>query len=222
MKAISLWQPWASAIAFGSKRVETRSWTTRYRGPLAIHAGKRFQNNEMGPIFEDELFWGALYPIANELSTPDNLADLKKWKASLPFGAVVAIAQLKLIHRTEDLVRNGDIFRSTLPPFRNREIRAEAAWCEHDLGNYEPGRFGWVLGDVQCLAEPIPFAGEQGLFEVPDSLLRGAKFLEPVGGWIPSKGHVPERESELTPEDVAKRVATHNFCKSLALAFRTP
>ena len=35
MKAISLWQPWASAVALGSKRVETRSWSTSYRGPLA-------------------------------------------------------------------------------------------------------------------------------------------------------------------------------------------
>lgn len=33
MKAISLWQPWASAIAVGAKRVETRSWATKYRGP---------------------------------------------------------------------------------------------------------------------------------------------------------------------------------------------
>ena len=34
MKAPSLWQPWASAIAVGAKRVETRSWPTNYRGPL--------------------------------------------------------------------------------------------------------------------------------------------------------------------------------------------
>lgn len=41
MKAITLWQPWATLIAIGAKRFETRSWGTRYRGPLAIHAAKR-------------------------------------------------------------------------------------------------------------------------------------------------------------------------------------
>ena len=40
MKALTLTQPWATAIAVGVKSVETRSWSTRYRGPLAIHAAK--------------------------------------------------------------------------------------------------------------------------------------------------------------------------------------
>lgn len=46
MKAITLWQPWASLIACGAKTIETRSWGTPYRGPLAIHASKRM-NQEL-------------------------------------------------------------------------------------------------------------------------------------------------------------------------------
>lgn len=42
MKAISLWQPWATLISTGDKTWETRSWATTYRGPLAIHAAKKF------------------------------------------------------------------------------------------------------------------------------------------------------------------------------------
>lgn len=42
MRAISLWQPWASAVARGFKQVETRGRATSYRGPLAIHAAKRW------------------------------------------------------------------------------------------------------------------------------------------------------------------------------------
>ncbi len=38
MKLITLWQPWASAMSLSMKRIETRSWGTDYRGPLAIHA----------------------------------------------------------------------------------------------------------------------------------------------------------------------------------------
>ena len=40
-KAISLWQPWASLMALGLKKNETRSWATQYRGPLYIHAAKK-------------------------------------------------------------------------------------------------------------------------------------------------------------------------------------
>lgn len=41
MKAITIWQPWASLLAHGMKQYETRSWATKYRGPIAIHAAKR-------------------------------------------------------------------------------------------------------------------------------------------------------------------------------------
>ena len=42
MKALSLTQPWATLVATDQKRIETRSWRTNYRGPLYIHAAKRF------------------------------------------------------------------------------------------------------------------------------------------------------------------------------------
>lgn len=41
MKALSLWEPWATFMALGLKKVETRSWKTDYRGPLLICAAKR-------------------------------------------------------------------------------------------------------------------------------------------------------------------------------------
>ena len=40
MKALSLWQPWASLMAVGAKHNETRDWPTRYKGELAICAAK--------------------------------------------------------------------------------------------------------------------------------------------------------------------------------------
>ena len=49
MDALTLWQPWASYIAEGLKRYETRSWGLPgrfYHRPLAIHAAKR-------PAFKD-------------------------------------------------------------------------------------------------------------------------------------------------------------------------
>ena len=41
MKALTIWQPYASLIAKGMKGYETRGFKTNYRGPLMIHSGQR-------------------------------------------------------------------------------------------------------------------------------------------------------------------------------------
>lgn len=38
MKTLSIKSPWAYYIAWGVQTIERRSWSTAYRGPLAIHA----------------------------------------------------------------------------------------------------------------------------------------------------------------------------------------
>ena len=50
LKCLSLYQPWSSDVAEGRKLVETRGWSTQYRGLLAIHAGK---NREYVPRWSD-------------------------------------------------------------------------------------------------------------------------------------------------------------------------
>lgn len=40
MKVITIKQPWASLIAEGLKEYEFRTWNTKYRGDILIHAGK--------------------------------------------------------------------------------------------------------------------------------------------------------------------------------------
>jgi hypothetical protein len=37
MKVLTILEPWASLIVCGAK-IETRSWATKYRGSIAIHA----------------------------------------------------------------------------------------------------------------------------------------------------------------------------------------
>jgi len=39
--ALSLIEPWATLLAIGAKRNETRDWSTSFRGPFAIHASKK-------------------------------------------------------------------------------------------------------------------------------------------------------------------------------------
>lgn len=41
MKALSIRQPWAWLIVHGYKDIENRSWNTKFRGRVLIHAGKQ-------------------------------------------------------------------------------------------------------------------------------------------------------------------------------------
>ncbi len=75
MKAISLWQPWASLMAAGVKIDETRHWPTSHRGPTAIHAAKTFD-----PA-------GAPEQLCQDLFGP-------YWMEELPRGMVVAVGDL--------------------------------------------------------------------------------------------------------------------------------
>ncbi|WP_331281011.1 ASCH domain-containing protein [Brevibacillus thermoruber] len=77
MKAITIHQPWATLIALGEKRFETRSWATKYRGPLAIHAGKKVDRDAC----EAE-------PIRSVLAKHGYTAD------NLPTGVILAVGEM--------------------------------------------------------------------------------------------------------------------------------
>ena len=47
MKVLTINQPWATLIMQGNKRFEFRSWQTKYRGDLLIHAGKGIDKEAM-------------------------------------------------------------------------------------------------------------------------------------------------------------------------------
>lgn len=86
LPALTVHQPWAELIAAGAKRVENRSWRTGVRGPIAIHAASR-TNAEA---------WSAwLLPYVREAHPPAaDFARLRPAESGLPFGAIVAVAEL--------------------------------------------------------------------------------------------------------------------------------
>lgn len=124
MKCLSLTQPWATAVAMGIKRIETRSWGTTYRGPLLIHAAKGFPK------------W------AREFAEEERA--LGRIPSRLPRGALVARCLLVDVKRTQD---------------------TETTAIERLYGDYAPGRFAWILSDIEPLPEPIPARGSLGLWE---------------------------------------------------------
>lgn len=63
MKTLTVLQPWASLIVAGFKDAENRSWRTKYRGRLRIHAAVRFDqdaNEEYGHLLGDDFPLGSL------------------------------------------------------------------------------------------------------------------------------------------------------------------
>jgi hypothetical protein len=83
IKALSLLQPWATLVATGHKKIETRNWTTKYRGPLLIHAS-------LGKA-------GAA--LADNPAIARHIKDFR----SLPFGYIIGQVYLTDIVRIADL-----------------------------------------------------------------------------------------------------------------------
>lgn len=55
MKCLTIKQPWASLIVNGYKRYEFRSWKTKYRGKILIHAGMSLEKEYASKIEEYNL-----------------------------------------------------------------------------------------------------------------------------------------------------------------------
>ena len=132
MKALTLSQPNASLVADGEKFVENRSWETKYCGLLAIHAGKGTQYMKKREILE----------------------------ADLPFGQVVAIAELQ-----------GCVDLAKVRTWQRRD------WGRSELGlpawlsvnkflahEHTEGPWCWIFGNVRKLAQPIDAIGAQGIW----------------------------------------------------------
>jgi activating signal cointegrator 1 len=143
MKALSLTQPWAQLMVIGVKEYDTRSWSTRYRGRLAIHAAKGFPKD------------------ARDFRKNEAACDLANsgFALGIPFGAIIGEATLVDVWTTEEIVgwwnkhnRSGGTF--------DYIVRRELLY-----GNYGGGRFAWRFSDPKIYRKPIPAKGSLGLWE---------------------------------------------------------
>lgn len=157
MKALSLTQPWATLVAIGAKKIETRSWSTAYRGTLAIHAAKSFPRSARDMLALQEPFRSAFLAGGYRIGPLRN----PNW---IPLGCIVATCSLLGCYRIPDDERLFDLGPNRTPEFARLPPREP----ELSFGDYSPGRFAWILADVQRLDEPIPARGALGLWEWSD------------------------------------------------------
>ncbi len=161
MKAISLTQPFATLVAIGAKRLETRSWYTSYRGPLAIHAAKGYPKTA--------LKLASVEPLRNAL-THAGLDPL-----SLPRGMIVATCRLvavfhisdrELSHQLPAQQADAPLMVSLAEEWPVPEwVTIPPTQPELSFGDYAPGRYAWVLYNVTPLPQPIPARGAFGLWD---------------------------------------------------------
>lgn len=144
MKAISLWEPWATAMALGVKQNETRSWLTDYRGDLLICAAAK-------PVDD----WGneLWHEYVKGLSDPQPLAP----------GCALAIVEVFDCVQSEYFAAPG-----VAPADGQRPLTI----LEAGLGDYTAGRWVWLTRNPRRLAWPPPSVkGRQRFFNVPDEII---------------------------------------------------
>jgi hypothetical protein len=141
MKALTLWQPWASLVAIGEKKVETRCWNTKYRGELAIHSAAKKPPRWLGASRHSEMF-------RNEIADVFNVRrdSVDSEVGNLPLGSVLCIVKLVDVEQSSDV----------------REVLCQR---ETIFGNYEDGRYAWFLELVEKFDVPIPAKGNRMLWE---------------------------------------------------------
>lgn len=154
MKALTVRQPWAWAIARGGKDIENRTWSAPHRGPLAIHAGSAWDEDGAmddrvitavrGDKTDDGHFYPPLHVLLNEART--QIVELVRTDPRYVFGAVIAVVDVVDICTAQD--------------------------CGCGLWAI-PGQLHWRLANVHALADPVPCKGRLGLWDLtPKDSLR--------------------------------------------------
>jgi hypothetical protein len=153
MKAITIWQPYATLIMLGLKQYETRSWSTEYRGPLVIHAAKKWDEerdwdcNRVTDLLREQTFTAA--------SLSEEKLRLFYTPMGDTLGKALGIVDLQACDQMND--GGGE--------FENR------------VGSFGPGRYGWKCATPRLFEEPIRHQGKQGLWTPEPYLERAAQSL---------------------------------------------
>jgi hypothetical protein len=147
MKALSLWQPWASLWCSDAKEHETRHWQLHHRGWLLVHAAKR-------PIDADTDY-------ALEIICKGEFGD--EWRKALPLGMIIGAVNIVDVRSTTAILKDWGVPPG---PINTRH------WIDYQCGNYDAGRFGFLRREFKRFAQPIPYRGQQGPFDVPDEIVQ--------------------------------------------------
>ena len=152
MRALTVWQPWATLIAAGAKRHEFRRWKglPRLAGQrIAIHAGIR-------PVRPGELA-GILQRISDGdsfLADPATEILQGAHPGQYPYGAIVATATLE----------------PSIPPAEVARLAGREGGNDSDRAGHF--NWAWPLGGVRAVSPVVEARGAQGFWVLPAAIER--------------------------------------------------
>lgn len=165
-RVLTIAQPWSAAIACPdpnlAKTVENRTWSTEWRGPLFVHAGKRWSHRGAhDPRVRRLIDAGLVRPAVTGIVALAELVDVhadrgccRPWGESLRCDRCSRVQRLPAaLVDPADGLGEGDACRCIdlpPPPCERKRRRPETV-------------YHWVMADVVPLAEPVPYVGHQGL-----------------------------------------------------------
>jgi hypothetical protein len=161
LRALTVHQPWAWALAGGWKPVENRDWPPppwMLGKPLAIHAGRQYDGEAAAELAAGRELLGL--PIAPP--KPSEIA----------LGQIVAVARIAgavFVAETEES-RPGELLRPKLEVRRILGNVAPGRAAELAASPWSCGPFLWVLEDVVRIDPPVPCRGFQKLWTVPTQI----------------------------------------------------
>lgn len=161
MKCISILQPWATLIIIGVKRLETRSWNTKFRGEILIHASKKFTNEQHDTCIFD--------PFYSKLLDTD-FFDETKPACGLPTGAIIGKVNLCHVVKSKYCFKDNEFEWTDYSKTGHPVIKFPITDQELAFGDYSPNRYGWLLSDPVQFANPIPAKGKLSIwdYDLPD------------------------------------------------------
>jgi hypothetical protein len=199
MKVLSLLQPWASLVVMGDKKIETRSWNTKYRGPLLIHASKKYTGEQMKLGRSFNVKYGAGLGFVDDLS----------------LGQI--IGQIELAH----VVESEFCFKGN--EFQLNDQKWSLTEKELAFGDYSPGRYGWLLSNPILFKTGIPAKGSLGLWEYNDQIPKEVVKHSPIttekfarNVWVASCQVIDPLKSEVNQRGTSEQDAIDKLKKFLA------
>lgn len=149
LPVLSIWQPWIYSILRLGKRIENRSYPVPhgYTGRVWLHSCMtRKDVAEFEAIFRKRL--GNQEFCVGEPHEDKNILIFDEFDSAATFGAILGFADIiGCVNGSEGM---------------NGYLNANPNQCRDNIEKWFVGPYGWILGNVNELVEPVMWKGTQG------------------------------------------------------------
>jgi len=148
MKTITIKQPWASLIVEGIKDIENRTWPTKYRGRVLVHAAKSWNKQNAEICISDLMVKNAL----NNLGIIHKYDDEEIGYNGYSFSGMQTGAIIGSVEIVDCVVNHPSVWAEKTDKFADIFIKPT---------------YNWVLANPIKFPEPIPANGKLSFWNYP-------------------------------------------------------